>query len=149
LQNLVFAGTPLPAALAIRDHAREIISISTLLHSRSNGCICRFWLSLAFEWPVATFDRSFDRLPYRRLLPFPAEQIVGIPVQAERLYPATRTVLRRRCRELVDHPRDRAPLPVKLYHQCFNRQTVRSSSGNPGGVSFDAAFGLSQAEQIA
>jgi hypothetical protein len=148
LQNLVFAGTPLPGTLAVRDHIREIISISTFLHGGSNGCIDRFWPGLALERAIAALGRSFHRLPYRGLLPFPDEQNVGVPVQAERLYPATRTVLRcRRC-ELVDHPGDRAPLPVKFYHQCSHRQTVRTASGNPGGVSFDAALSVSESEQI-
>jgi hypothetical protein len=96
----------------------------------------------------AAFSRSFDRLPYRSLLPFLVEQNVGVPVPAKRLYPATHTIFGGRRCQLVDHNHHRPFLPVELHHQRLNRQTICIASSNLGGISPDAAFRLSETGSV-
>jgi hypothetical protein len=130
------------------DQAREAFSFFKVLHRRSNGCINRLWLGLAFECPDPAFGRSFDCLLYCSLLPFPAQQNVGVPVPAKRLYPATDPIFLGRHCQLVDHHHNRPRLPVELHHQRLDRQTVRGPSGNLSGVSSHAVFGVSETDQV-
>ena len=71
-----------------------------------------FGTGLAFKWPDTAFGRSFNCILYCGLLPFPAEQNVGVPVPAKRLYPATHAILHGRRCQLVDDDHDRPSLPV-------------------------------------
>ena len=144
LQNQGFAGTPLPGILTRRDHAREIFSFFTVLHRRSNGCRNRLWHSLGFDWPNTAFGRSFNFILYCGLLPFPAEQNVGVPVPPKRLYQATYTIFRSGHCQLVDHNCNRAPLPANLHHQRLNRQTICTSSGNLSCIPFNAVLCVSK-----
>jgi hypothetical protein len=114
------------------------------LPCRSHGCSNRLWHRLGFDWPDTIFGRSFNCILYCGLLPFPAEQNVGVPLPAKRLYQATYTIFRGRRCQLRDHHHDRPSLPVDLHHQRLNRQAIRSSSRHFGCVSFNAVFCVSK-----
>ena len=67
-------------------------------------------------------------------------------MSAERLFPTAHPIFRGRRCLLVDHHWDRTPLPVELHEQRLDRQTVRGSSGNLGGVSSNAIHCVSEAK---
>jgi hypothetical protein len=57
-------------------------------------------------------------------LPFSAQQILGVPVPAQRLCAATSAIFGRGWQQLVDHARSRAFLSVDFYLEHSNCQAL-------------------------
>jgi len=113
-----------------------------------NRCRRGFRHCLVAKPPPATADRGFNRLLYRRDLPFSAEQILGISVPAERLRPPAHAIPHGRPDQLVDDGHRRPFLSVNPYVQRFDRQALRGSSGDFGRIRPNAVFCISEAKQI-
>jgi hypothetical protein len=105
----------------------------------------RFQLRGNVESPPVTVDRRFYRLFYRCHLSFPAKQVLGFSLPAQRLCKTAGPIRPRHLEQLVYHDRGRSGLPFHIHFERSYRQALRHSVRDHVQLYIDADDGLSSA----
>jgi hypothetical protein len=113
-----------------RVESRKNFQVCSFLHRRQYRGADRLFYAVRLQPISTTFGRGNDSVFHWSHLPFSAQQILGVPVPTQRLFPAASAIFRRRGKQLVYHTRRGARLSLDIYLERLDRQALRNPLRN-------------------